>query len=59
MASARISTSAREGRLLQVEAGQPALRVHRVIRAVGGKPLQTETAVYRADVFSYRLTLKR
>jgi GntR family transcriptional regulator len=50
---------AREARLLQVEAGQPALRVHRVIRAVGGKPLQTEAAVYRADVFSYRLTLKR
>jgi GntR family transcriptional regulator len=48
-----------EARLLQVEAGEPALRVHRVIRAVGGKPLQMETAVYRADVFSYRLTLRR
>jgi GntR family transcriptional regulator len=50
---------AREARLLQVEAGEPALRVHRVIRAAGGKPLQTEMAVYRADVFSYRLTLRR
>jgi DNA-binding GntR family transcriptional regulator len=50
---------AREARLLQVEEGEPALKVQRVIRAVGGKPLQTETAVYRADVFSYRLTLAR
>jgi GntR family transcriptional regulator len=50
---------AREARLLHVSAGEPALVVDRVIRAVGGKPLQTESAVYRADVFSYRLTLAR
>lgn len=50
---------AREARLLHVAAGEPALVVDRVIRAVGGKPLQTESAVYRADVFSYRLTLSR
>lgn len=49
----------REAKLLKVAAGEPALRVHRVIRAVGGKPLQTETALYRADVFSYRLSLAR
>lgn len=50
---------AREGRLLQVEEGVPALKVHRVVLATGGQPLQTETATYRADVFSYRLSLRR
>ncbi|HEY8356438.1 MAG TPA: GntR family transcriptional regulator [Ramlibacter sp.] len=49
----------REARLLRVEAGQPALRVHRLVRAVGGRPLQTETAIYRADIFSYKLALRR
>lgn len=50
---------AREARLLQVEEGVPALKVHRVVLARGGQPLQAETATYRADAFSYRLSLKR
>lgn len=50
---------AREAKLLRVAVGEPALRVHRVLLAQDGKPLQTETAVYRADVFSYRLSLSR
>lgn len=51
--------AAREARLLQVAAGVPALKVHRLVLARGGRPLQTETATYRADVFSYRLSLTR
>jgi GntR family transcriptional regulator len=50
---------AREARLLKVEAGQPALKVTRLVRATGGRPLQAELATYRADVFSYKLTLSR
>ena len=49
----------KEAKLLQVAQGEPALRVHRVLRAEDGKVLQTETAVYRGDVFSYRLNLSR
>ena len=51
--------AAREAKLLQVDAGQPALRVHRVLVAADGRPLQAETAIYRADVFSYKLSLSR
>lgn len=50
---------AREAKLLHVKAGEPALRVHRVVHALGGSPVQTESALYRADVFSYRLSLSR
>ena len=50
---------ARDARWLRVEAGQPALRVDRLVRAVGGQPLQVESAVYRADVFSYKVALRR
>lgn len=50
---------AREARLLQVEQGVPALKVQRVVLARSGQPLQTETATYRADIFSYRLSLQR
>jgi GntR family transcriptional regulator len=50
---------AREAKLLRVETGVAALKVQRVVRAVGGQPLQVETAVYRADIFSYRLTQLR
>ena len=49
----------REARLLRVDPGVAALKVQRVVRAVGGKPLQVEAAMYRADVFSYRLTQMR
>ena len=51
--------TAKEAKLLQVEEGVPALKVQRVVIAVAGRPLQVETAWYRADVFSYRLTLNR
>lgn len=50
---------AKEAKLLRVEEGVPALKVQRVVRAVGGKPLQVEAALYRADMFSYRLTQMR
>ena len=50
---------AREARLLQVQEAVPALRVVRLMRAEDGSPLQIETAVYRADIFSYRLSLSR
>jgi GntR family transcriptional regulator len=54
-----VAMTARDAKLLHVQAGVPALKVQRVVRAVGGKPLQVEVAVYRADVFSYRLTQMR
>ena len=50
---------AKEAKLLRVPAGVPALKVQRVVRAVGGQPVQLETALYRADVFGYRLSLRR
>jgi len=50
---------AKEAKLLQVESGVPALRVQRVIRSADGAPLHTENAVYRADIFSYKLSLSR
>lgn len=49
----------REGRLLKVTPGEPALRVHRVLCAQQELPLQTETALYRADAFSYQMILRR
>jgi GntR family transcriptional regulator len=49
----------REARMLKVAAGQPALRVHRVLCSALQAPLQVETAVYRADAFSYRLSVTR
>jgi GntR family transcriptional regulator len=49
----------REGRWLKVAEGEPALTVHRVLRDGAGQPLQVEDVVYRADAFSYRLSLTR
>jgi GntR family transcriptional regulator len=49
----------REAKLLLVDEGSPALRVARVIRSDDERPLHTETALYRADMFSYRLRLAR
>lgn len=51
--------AAREARLLQAPAGSPALRVERLVLAEGGQPLHTESALYPADRFSYRLTQAR
>lgn len=49
----------REARWLKVDAGAPALRVHRVLCAQADQPLQVETAIYPAQAFSYRLSLRR
>ena len=51
--------TAAEARWLKVPAGEPALRVHRLVCAPDESPLHTETALYRADAFSYRLSLRR
>lgn len=50
---------AREARLLGVAEGEPALRVNRILRDPAGQPLQVENALYRGDVFSYKLSLSR
>ncbi len=49
----------REARILKVAAGEPALRVHRIVCSAKEVPLQVETAIYRADAFSYKLNLSR
>ncbi len=49
----------REARLLQAAEGSPALRVERLVLAEGGQPLHTESALYPAERFSYRLTQQR
>jgi GntR family transcriptional regulator len=51
--------AAREARWLKVDAGAPALKVDRVVSGPGEVPLQAESAVYRADAFSYKLSLQR
>ncbi len=43
----------------RVAPGEPALKLHRGLRHADAAPLQVETAVYRADVLSYRLSLSR
>lgn len=50
---------AREARWLKIEPGDPVLQVERLLYAGHAQPLQTETAVYRADAFSYKLNLQR
>jgi GntR family transcriptional regulator len=50
---------AREARLLKIAAATPVLLVKRLLSLKGGAPLHVETAVYRADAFSYRLELRR
>ncbi|MGH6626147.1 MAG: GntR family transcriptional regulator [Burkholderiaceae bacterium] len=50
---------ARDARWLKVEPGDPVLQVERVLCTDNAQPLQTETAIYRADVFSYKLSLHR
>lgn len=54
-----VAMPAREARWLKVAAGEPALRVHRVLCSVQESPLQVETAIYRGDAFSYKLSLTR
>lgn len=50
---------AREARWLKIETGDPVLQVERLLCASNAQPLQIETAVYRADAFSYKLNLQR
>lgn len=56
---AAVAMPEREAKWLKVTPGTPALRVHRVVLAEGGLPLQAESALYPADRFSYKLVLKR
>lgn len=51
--------SAREARSLKIEPGDPVLQVERVLCGGDAQRLQCETAVYRADAFSYKLNLQR
>lgn len=54
-----VAMPAWEARKLKVSAGEPALRVHRIVGSAKDVPLQVETAIYRADAFSYKLDLSR
>lgn len=54
-----VALPAREAKWLRAAAGEPALRVDRLVLGRDGKPLQVEAAIYPADRFSYRLTLAR
>lgn len=49
----------RHATLLKATAGQPALRVDRLLLGVDGQPLQVESATYPDDRFSYRVNLTR
>lgn len=48
-----------EARWLKLEPGAPALRVQRVPFDSSDAPMYVETAIYQADVFSYKLNLAR
>lgn len=54
-----MAMSAREAGWLRVDAGTPAMCVHRTLLGVDGTPIQTESVTYRAEAFSYRLSLTR
>ena len=45
----------RHARVLGAEAGEPALRVRRVVRSSAGVPVEYFDAVYRGDSFEYSL----
>jgi len=49
----------REARWLKDLEGRPALRVHRLLLDDRQRPLQIETALHRAEDFSYKLTTHR
>ena len=53
------SATAQDARLLQVALQSPVLHVDRVLHAVDIGPVQVERAVYRADSFRYKLSLRR
>ncbi|CAN7172572.1 MULTISPECIES: GntR family transcriptional regulator [unclassified Variovorax] len=48
-----------EAKLLQLAPGSPVLQVERLVHAAGGGPVHVEIAVYRADTFRYKLSLRR
>ncbi len=48
-----------EAKLLRLAPGSPVLQVERLLHVAGGGPVHVETAVYRADTFRYRLSLRR
>lgn len=50
---------AREAAWLGVAEDAPAMQVLRVLYAPQNQPIQTETVTYRAEAFSYRLSLRR
>jgi GntR family transcriptional regulator len=50
---------AQDAKLLQVEAGSAVLEVERVLHRAQGGPVHVELAVYRADTFRYKLSLRR
>ncbi len=54
-----IAMPQQEARWLSAAPGSPALRVHRCLSDDQGQPLQIETAIHRAETFSYQLTLTR
>ena len=48
-----------DAKLLQVAPGAPVLEVERLLHSAGGEPVHIETAVYRADAFRYKLSVRR
>jgi GntR family transcriptional regulator len=48
-----------EAKLLQLEPGAPVLQVERLLHLASGGPVHVETAVYRADTFRYKLSVRR
>jgi GntR family transcriptional regulator len=48
-----------DAKLLQIEPGAPVLEVQRLLHVADGGPVHVETAVYRADSFRYKLSLRR
>ncbi|MEO0981058.1 MAG: GntR family transcriptional regulator [Pseudomonadota bacterium] len=45
--------------MLNVAPGSPLLRIHRIMRDAGGRPVQDITAHYRSDRFQYQMSLSR
>jgi GntR family transcriptional regulator len=54
-----VNADARHARLLGVPEGAALVAVRRLVRTAAGRPMQLETAAYRADRFRYHLTLSR
>lgn len=51
--------SAQHAKLLRIAPGAPVLEVGRLLHDAAGMPVHIETAVYRADTFRYKLSLRR